>query len=145
MTKNEILTFIDAQKIIMLGTIDLNDAPAIRALINPRNPEIAPHLVKYFKNNGRLIFITNTSSDKIAQLHRTPAAALYAYDENFNGLMLSGTVTEVTDNETRNSLWDDSWKIYYPDGRDGGDFSVLEFIPKSYKFYAGFNVTKGEL
>ena len=144
MTKKEIVKFIDGRTIIMLGTLDCG-TPAQRALINIRNENIAPHLKSYFADSDRLLLITNTSSDKIGQIRTNPSASLYCYDDSFNGLMLAGTVREVLDTATRDVLWDDSWKMYYPDGKDGGDFSVLEFMPESYKFYKEFNVSKGRI
>lgn len=146
MNKSEIIKFMDARTIIMLGTVDVAGAPAVRALINIRNASIAPHLAEYFKKNDRLLFITNTSSEKISQIRANPAASLYCYDDQFNGLMLTGRVAELDDGgRTADEIWDDSWKMYYPAGKDGGDFSILEFTPESYKFYSGFNVKKGTL
>ena len=143
MTKNEIIKFTDGRTIVMLGTINSAGVPEIRGLINIRHHKIAPHLTEYFKRDDRLLFITNTSSEKIGQIRANPNASLYCFDDAYNGLLLMGRVAEVTDAETRNTLWDDTWKIYYPDGRDGGDFSVLEFVPESYKSYHEFNVKKG--
>ncbi|MCL1785741.1 MAG: pyridoxamine 5'-phosphate oxidase family protein [Alphaproteobacteria bacterium] len=142
MTKSDAIKFMDGRHVVMLAT--LNDgAPDMRALINIRNGAIAPHLSDYFKGDDRLLFITNTSSNKIGQIRANSRAAVYGYDDAFNGLTLSGTVHEITDSETKDALWDDSWKMYYPDGKDGGDFSVLEFIPENYKFYKEFKVEKG--
>jgi general stress protein 26 len=121
--------------------------PETRALINIRNKNIAPHLAGFFKDNGQILLITNTHTDKISQIRANPAANIYAYDNKFSGLLLIGKIREVSDDATRNALWDDSWKMYYPGGKDGGDFSVLEFAPESYKSYsgAGFVKNKGEI
>jgi len=145
MNKQDIIKFMDARTIVMLGTIDKSDTPVMRALINIRNAAIAPHLTEHFKKDERLLFITNTSSDKIAQIRANPAASLYCYDDSFNGLLLTGHVREITDTATKDALWDDSWKMYYPDGKDGGDFSILEFTPENYKFYKEFSVKKGPI
>jgi general stress protein 26 len=51
---------------------------------------------------------------------------------------------EVADTDTLCALWDDSWKKYYPEGRDGGDFSVLEFMPKQFKSYNGNGFVKAK-
>ena len=143
MDKNKIKKFLDARTVVIFGTIDLDGTPVTRALMNIRNPHIAPHLAKYFKKEDRLLFITNTGSEKISEIRTNPVTSLYCYDDEFNGLLLTGKTSEVTDEATKNALWDDSWKMYYPDGRDGGDFSVLEFIPKNYKYYSGFKVERG--
>ncbi|MCL2748702.1 MAG: pyridoxamine 5'-phosphate oxidase family protein [Alphaproteobacteria bacterium] len=145
MTKQEIIKFIDARTIVMLSTIDNTGTPVMRALINIRNGNIAPHLVPLFKKDDRLLFITNTSSDKIGQIRKNPAASIYCYDDSFNGLLLTGHVKEIIDDATKDALWDDSWKMYYPDGKDGGDFSILEFTPEDYKFYKEFSVKKGSI
>ncbi|MCL2331688.1 MAG: pyridoxamine 5'-phosphate oxidase family protein [Proteobacteria bacterium] len=138
----EILNFLDAQQIYTLATL-ADGVPVMRALINIRHPEIAPHLVGFFKKDNRILMITNTHSDKIAQIRAHSAASLYAYTAGYDGMLLTGKVREVTESATKNALWDDSWKMYYPAGRDGGDFSVLEFIPETYKFYHEFSVDKG--
>ncbi|MDR2412680.1 MAG: pyridoxamine 5'-phosphate oxidase family protein [Rickettsiales bacterium] len=142
---SEILTFFDKQAAIMLGTLNEVGAPEIRALINIRNKDVAPHLTDFFKRNERLLLITNTHSDKIGQIRANSSAALYAFDQQFNGLLLTGKVLEIADNAVKDALWDDSWKMYYPAGKDGGDFSVLEFIPSEYKSYVDFNVNKGQV
>ena len=138
MNKTEILKFIGNLPALVLTTMN-GDAPDTRALINIRNAGIAPHLVEFFANTNRILFITNTSSDKIKQIRANSSASLYGYDNNWTGLTLAGTIHEITDSETIDALWDDSWKNYYPDGKDGGDFSVLEFIPKNFKHYDGAN------
>jgi general stress protein 26 len=145
MDKSKILAFLDRQSVLMLSTIGASGAPETRALINIRNEKIAPHLVEFFKHDDRILVITNTHSDKIGQIRANGIASLYAYDQQFNGLLLVGKVREVSDAATKGALWDDSWKMYYPDGKEGGDFSVLEFMPESYKSYVNFQVEKGKL
>ena len=146
MTKTEILKVLDNRSFVILTTMNGN-MPESRALVNIRSTVIAPHLAEYFKKNDRILFMTNTHSDKIGQIRANPTASLYMYDDGFSGLLLTGRITEVTDSATINALWDDSWKMYYPDGRDGGDFSVLEFFPENFKTYSGtnFEKTKGRV
>jgi general stress protein 26 len=141
MTKREILSFMDARHVLTLSTTS-GGAPETRAMINIRNPEIAPHLAEYFRTSGRIFFITNTGSDKIAQIRENPDAAVYGYDDKYSGLLLKGKIAEITDSSVIDALWDDSWKIYYPDGKNGGDFSLLEFLPESFKSYNGDGFAK---
>jgi len=141
MTKTEILSFLDNRPFVILTTMN-GEIPESRALVNIRNQAIAPHLTEYFKNTDRILFMTNTHTDKIEQIRENPIASLYMYNDEFGGLLLTGRITEITDSATINAIWDDSWKMYYPDGRDGGDFSVLEFFPENYKTYSGVNFKK---
>jgi general stress protein 26 len=145
MNKTEILKFLDAQNIIILCTLDTDGAPESRALINIRNSKIAPHLTEFFRSDNRILMITNTSSAKIRQIRENADASLYMFNDKFSGLLLKGKIHEILDAKTRDALWDDSWKMYYPDGKDGGDFSVLELVPETFKSYANFSVTKGKI
>lgn len=136
MKKSEILNFFDTQPVVILTTMN-GDRPETRALTNIRNPQTAPNLVKYFSTNERMLLMTSTSSDKIQQIRKNHTAVLYAFNPGFQAIMLSGKISEVLDDETRNAVWDDSFKAHFPGGRDGGDFSVLEFIPETFKLYGG--------
>jgi general stress protein 26 len=142
MKKSEVLAFLDKQNDFILNTINLEGVPESRALINIRNPRIAPHLKEFFKNDGRIFIITNTHSDKIPQIRKNNAASVYLFDQQYNGLLLLGKVREVLDVKTKHTLWDDSWKSYYPGGKDDKDFSVLEFVPESFKSYSGSDFAK---
>jgi general stress protein 26 len=141
MNKSEVLKFIDQLPILILTTMNGNQ-PETRALINIRNIGIAPHLTGFFNKNDRILFITNTHTDKIEQIRKNPIAALYSHSNDFSGLLLIGKIHEITDKETIDVLWDDSWAHYYPDGKDGGDFSVIEFMPENFKSYSGKDFSK---
>jgi general stress protein 26 len=143
MTKSEILSFLDAQPVLMLTTMN-GGQPETRAMINIRNTNIAPHLAKYFQDNDRILFITNTHTDKISQVRRSGIANIYAYDNTFSGLLLIGEIAEIADTDTTRALWDASWTSYYPAGCDGGDFSVLEFMPQQFKSYNGNGFVKAK-
>ena len=141
MNKTEILNFFDNQHIVILSTIR-DGVPQTRALINIRNKNISPHLVELFKTDNRMLLMTNTHTDKIAEMHKNPNASLYAFNTDFDGVTLTGTVVELTDDETLDAIWDESLLHYYPGGRHGGDFSVIEFIPENFKTYRGSNFKK---
>lgn len=142
MNKKEALKIFDNQQIVILSTIGADGAPQTRALINIRNKNISPNLVDYFKKTDRMFLMTNTHTDKIAQMKKNNLASLYTYDNEFNGTLLTGTVTEILDDEIKDAIWDDSMVHYYPGGRHGGDFSIIEFIPETFKTYRGSDFHK---
>jgi len=43
----------------------------------------------------------------------------------------------ISDKTIRSTIWDASWEQYYYNGIDGGDFSLLKFIPVHAKYYHG--------
>jgi general stress protein 26 len=142
MNKKEVLNFFDNQPVLILSTIDADGAPQTRALVNIRNKNISPNLQEYFAGNERILMMTNTSTDKIQEMKSNSAASLYAYDNEFNGFGLTGDVIEILDEEVKDAIWDESLLHYYPSGRNGGDFSIIEFIPKKFKTYKGTNFDK---
>ena len=146
MKRAEIIAKYDAHRVIMLSTLNQEGLPETRSMINIRHREIAPHLESYFKQHERLLLITHTSSDKIRHIAADARASLYMFDPvSFDGLLLTGRAQEVRDEALKSALWHESWKLYYPKGLKGGDFSVLEFMPDSFKFYSQFKVNQGRV
>jgi general stress protein 26 len=47
----------------------------------------------------------------------------------FHGLMLGGKIEIVEDSAVRRSLWDSSWRQFYPKGPDDPDHTVLRLLP----------------
>lgn len=139
---------ITSQNIIILSTLDGKNNPQTRAMINIHNKNIAPHLNKYFNEVGhnKIYFTTNTSSAKILQIKRNKKSSAYIFDGvNFEGILLLGNIKEVKSRGTKDIFWDRSWLAYYPSGKNGGDFSLLEFAPRAYKYYGqNFYKTSGK-
>ncbi len=84
---------------------------------------------------------TNTSSGKVAEMRRDPRVCLY-YSDNvaYEGLTVAGHVEEVHDGAIRQALWMKGWERYYAGGIDGGDFTVLRFVPGRGRYYHGLRV-----
>ena len=86
---------------------------------------------------------TNTSSRKVAQVRRDPRVCLYYSDlSTFEGITLSGRLEEVHDGAVKGALWMKSWDMYYKGGIDGGDFTVLHFVPERGRYYHGLRVVE---
>ncbi len=88
---------------------------------------------------------TNTSSRKVAQMRKDDRVCLYYSDNrSFEGCMIRGRVREVSDAVIRESVWTDSWNMYYHGGLNGGDFSLMLFVPETIRYYHGLKVTAFE-
>jgi general stress protein 26 len=86
---------------------------------------------------------TNASSRKTAQLKRDGRCHLYFYDgATYQGLGLHGVMEEVTDPAVRAAVYIDAWDMYYPGGRDGGDFCLMRFKPETGRYYHGLGVVE---
>jgi general stress protein 26 len=143
----ECLKVMESSSFVSLTTIDKNGFPSTRAMLNLRNKEQYPHLVRLYEteNNPLTVYlITNTSSEKFGEIRRSSKACLYYCEpEVFHGILLQGTVEIVTDNELRQKAWQKGWEIYYPEG--DSDYTLLRFVPdrlKTYGAYDNFFVAK---
>jgi general stress protein 26 len=116
-----------------LTTIDKDGFPQTRAMFNLRNQNRFPKLVPLFQEHEDdffIIFSTNTSSTKTADVKGNSKAATYYCDpENSRGTMFGGTVEIVPDLELKKAIWHDGWEFYYPKGYDDPDHTILQMKP----------------
>lgn len=130
-----------------LTTIDSKGYPSTRAVFNIRNINRFPwvaNFMKQYENDFTLFFTTNTSSAKISHIMNNPRVSVYFCDTDmFKGFMCQGEIEIVTEKADRDALWHDDWNMYYPGGKDGGDYTVLRLKPNYIKSY--FNLHQSEL
>jgi general stress protein 26 len=113
--------------IVMLANIDLDGYPHVRAMIKIENEGL-----------DTIWMITNTSSDKIAQLEKDTKACLYFVDlQKWMGLTLVGSIEMLRDEESRKRCWREGFEKYYPRGIDDPDYTVLRFTTSWGKYYHG--------
>jgi len=144
MNKNEIKQFciqlIEEAEVAYLITVDSNAVPYTRAMFNLRNVEQFPSLSKLFINHQDdllVYFSTNTSSSKVEQIKKNPAVSVYySKPKEFRGVMLGGLLEIVTDQKIKEELWLDGWEIYYPEGVEDPDYTVLRLLPKFVRGWA---------
>jgi len=129
-----------------LTTIDSNGFPSTRAMFNLKNSKQFPKLVDFMAkyNDLTLFFTTNTSSSKIKHIMNNPKVSVYYCDtEIYHGFMCQGEI-EIVENKTiKHAIWLDEWKMYYPDGKDSEDYSILRLEPNYIKQY--FNLQQSDL
>jgi general stress protein 26 len=118
---------------VYVSTLDEDGAPFTRAMFNLRRRSQFPRLVSLFESHDRSLLVylaTNTSSEKVRHLRRDPRIALYyCIPETFHGVMLGGSAVFETALEVRRSIWQKGWELYYPNGVDDPDFTVLSLVP----------------
>jgi len=140
--QKECLEMMEKSSFVDLTTIDSTGFPSTRAMLNLRNREQYPHLVKMYgeeKNPLTVYMTTNTSSEKVKEITENGKACLYFCEAgSFHGILLQGTIEHITDKEIRKRVWQKGWEIYYPKGDE--DYSVLRFVPNKLKSYSNFQV-----
>lgn len=130
----EIMSLSD---MVYVTTIDEEGYPQTRGMFNLWCAEQFPSLCPLFEKHKDELLVylgTNTSSAKMEQIKANPAACLYfCRPEEFKGLMVSGRLEIVEDPEVKNALWQEGWEMYYPEGREDPDYSVLRMVPRKVK------------
>lgn len=134
------------QEWICLSSINSSGMPETRAMINLGNPKLFPMLQAFFADSFAAYFSTNTHSEKIQQLAANSKASVYYYNAGtFEGLLLMGEMETVTDKQIKKDFWQDNWTMYYKEGVNDPDYTLLKFIPLNYKYYNGkFEVISGD-
>jgi len=146
--KKQLNALLEKIPFIDLATVNGDGIPEVRNMLNLRNPGICTHLKGRFNAEDFTLFFTTTAhSPKMKQIAANDKASVYVVDPNtMEAALFLGKVSEVKDKKLKDSFWHDSWKMYYPKGRDGGEFIMLGFKPEKYKFYDGkFNTLEGGL
>ena len=128
MDLNKIEKFIHKQKVGFICSIDYENYPNVRAMLKPRE-----HIgLKEF------YFSTNTSSAKVQQYLNNPHASIYFYHKGlirYFGVMLKGKMEVLTDQETKNMIWQKGDTRFYKNGVTDPDYCVLRFTATSGRYY----------
>ncbi len=119
------LQLVERSRVCLLGTNGENGFPNIKAMMNAKHEGI-----------NKIWLSTNTSSRRVQQLRKDNRACVYYVDDqDFKGLMLTGTVQILQDPKSRQMLWADGDERYYPLGLEDPDYSVLCFTAHKGNYY----------
>lgn len=127
MTRKEIFEFVDAQKTAFIASVDEDGFPNMKAMLAPRE-----------RDGVTFYFTTNTSSMRVKQYQNNPKASVYFYHRGrfrYTGIMLKGTMTVLTDHETKERIWRPGDTLFYKKGVTDPDYCVLRFDATSGRYY----------
>ncbi|MDR2881244.1 MAG: pyridoxamine 5'-phosphate oxidase family protein [Azoarcus sp.] len=128
--------FIDARNVSIVGSLDQDGFPNVKAVLEPR------------KRDGirTFWFTTNTSSMRVAQFRANPKASIYFFDrDTFRGVMLKGSMEVCEDAATKEMIWREGDSLYYGGGVTDPDYCVLRFTAVAGRYYADFSVSNFEV
>lgn len=118
-TREHIVDFISKQKVGFIASIDEEGFPNIKAMFVPRKIE-----------ENCFYFTTNTSSMRSQQFIKNPKASIYFYSKGrfkYEGIMLTGTMEVLQDDETKQEIWRTGDTMFYKQGVTDPDYCVLKF------------------
>jgi len=123
---------IEKSGICLLGTNGEDGFPNIKAMLNTKHDGLKKIWVG-----------TGTYSKKVQQITKDNRAGVYFLDgENFQGLLLWGTVEILQDIASKKFFWKEGMEAYYPKGVNDPDYTVLCFTASKCNYYHGLtNIT----
>ena len=135
--KEACLNLMETTDVMYLSTVGSDGFPHTRIMSNLRNKKEYPGLVEIFeqhKEDFLVYMVTSSSSVKMKQIRANSKVSVYlsvfsSIPSEFQCLMLSGEIEEVTDKQLKKQLWQDGWKIHWPGGADDPEFTVLKLSP----------------
>lgn len=131
-----VFKLLDTLPFVDLATIDADQFPAVRAVMNLRSAAMSGGYGDLFANNYDLYFCVHLHSPKVLELQANSKCAVYGYqNDTMEALLLSGEAELVTDPQLKQLLWQDDWTMYYPGGVQDPEYSILKFVPQKYKYY----------
>lgn len=128
MNLKKIEKFIDKQKVCFICSIDDEKFPNVKAILKPRKR----------KGLSEFYFSTNTSSLRVKQYKDNPNASIYFYHKGlikYVGVMLKGKMEVLTDQKTKNIIWEKGDTMFYKKGVTDPDYCVLKFTAISGRYY----------
>ena len=116
------------------------------AMVGSNGPDGHPWIKAMIKVEAEglqtVLFSTNTSSHRVSQFRTDPRASAYFVNViDYKGLLLLGEIEVLSDPESRRRAWRYGNEIYYPQGVDDPDYSVLRFTATSANYYHGLKNT----
>ena len=128
MNINKIEQFIDKQNVSFICSIDDDGFPNVKAMLKPRR---RTGLKEFY-------FSTNTSSIRVRQFLNNPKASIYFYHKGlikYVGVMLTGKMEVLTDQETKNAIWRRGDTLFYKQGVTDPDYCVIKFTAEKGRYY----------
>ena len=135
---DKIISFIRKQKVSFVCSVDGDGYPNVKAMLRPRKQV---GLKEFY-------FSTNTSSMRVRQYLENPNASIYFYHKGlikYTGVMLTGSMEVLTDQETKQMIWRRGDTMFYKQGVTDPDYCVLKFTAKSGRYYCDLKTESFEV
>lgn len=126
-TREQLIEFIQKQKVAFIASVDEDGFPNMKAMFAPRKME-----------GNCFYFTTNTSSLRSQQFMKNPKASIYFYNKGrfrYEGIMLTGTMEVLQDEETKKEIWRVGDTMFYKQGVTDPDYCVLKFTAIKGRHY----------
>jgi general stress protein 26 len=93
-----------------------------------------PMHVAGLSNDGCVYLATSIASPKVDEITAQPNVLL-TFQANSQFVMLSGKATVTRDRAMIEKLWSDTWKVWFPGGKDDPELCLLEIHPGEGEYW----------
>jgi general stress protein 26 len=93
-----------------------------------------PMVIADVEDDGRLWFVTGTDTAKVHEIEIDSHVHLTAQDGNNAFLSLAGRASLVDDHEKLAQLWRESFREWFPKGKDDPDIELIAVRPERGEF-----------
>lgn len=135
--KEQILEFIQKQKVAFIASIDSEGFPNMKAMLTARKIE-----------GNCFYFTTNTSSLRVSQYRRNEKASIYFFNRGrfrYEGVMLIGTMEVLEDAKIKQDIWRTGDTMFYKKGVTDPDYCVLKFAATKGRHYCDLKTESFQL
>jgi len=85
--------------------------------------------------DNTLWFVTSQDTPKVSEVTRYDNVCVCCQDGQSKFITLSGTAEPVDDRQKLKQLWNDAWKVYFPQGLDTPTITLLRVVPKTGEYW----------
>ena len=86
------------------------------------------------REDGRVYFSTSVESPKIGELEADAHVAV-TFQDSKRYVSLSGTARLLRDRALVDELWNETWKVWFPRGKDDPTLAILEVTPDAGQYW----------
>lgn len=108
------------------------------AMLTTRSPDGAlrarPMAVAELKRDADAYFATSISSPKIDEIAADPNVSV-SFQSSAQFASISGTATVVRDRALIDRLWKESWRVWFPGGKDDPNLCLLRIEAKEAEYW----------
>lgn len=93
-----------------------------------------PMQVAKVEETGSVYFSASLHSPKIAEIKADSTVGLF-FQEPKQWVSLSGTAEVHQDRHLIEDLWQESWKVWFPEGKHSADICLIQVVPHTAEYW----------
>ena len=93
-----------------------------------------PMTVAGLSNDGHVYLASSIASPKVAEIEAQPHVIL-TFQANLQFVTLEGLATVTRDRALIDKLWSDTWKVWFPGGKEDPELCLLEIHPGGGEYW----------